>query len=141
MTSNKRTAKDEHIQKVLNILLQHPNGVDRRELVFLITGKPAMENILMDTVDRTNRAAIQALRNRGYLIISSTGKGCGGYRITNDRTLVENTISELESRRERMAEMIRGMRRAYGITPPATITPTPKTIQLELLHNLAKVNP
>src|SRR5512137_2188955 len=99
MTDTKRKVSEGLIQKVLDILRGHPEGVDRRSLVEMTAGRPAMDNIANDLADRDNRTAIQKLREKGLHIASnSSGKG---YRLTEDRREIEKTITEMESRRER----------------------------------------
>lgn len=128
-----RKVDESLVQRIIDFLRGNPEGADRRTLVEKIHGRPAMTNLSNDLADRDNRAAIQAARRRGvHIVSSSSGKG---YRLSNDRAEVEKTIVELESRRERIAEEIRGMRRTYGMEPVKKVHLVENATQLDLLND------
>jgi hypothetical protein len=102
--------------------------ITRRMLIWKVFGASVSEQQLNNNrLDRQVRKAIENLRLRGYPIVSSSaGKG---YGLVTDRKEIEGMISEMEGRREALAEQIRALRRANNL--PATYQAPQKATQLQ----------
>ena len=102
-------------RKVFQVLAEVPGErVTRPELVLRVFGIPVAQGSLgSNPEDRKIRKCIERLQGRGFPILASSGEA--GYWMETDPTEIETYIAELESRRERMAEKIRSLRRAKGV--------------------------
>lgn len=87
-----------------------PEPVTRKQLIEKVYGYVVFGTVTNNSVaDRRIRKAIEALREWGCPIMSSaSGKG---YWMADKPGEIEIFIAELESRREKMADKIRAMRR------------------------------
>jgi hypothetical protein len=83
-------------QTIVDVLLEHPEGRTRQQLVMDVFGVPARPNINNDTRDRKNREAIASLFDKGYPILSNSGEA--GYRMDWNEDSILPMIAEWESR-------------------------------------------
>jgi len=99
-------------RKVFQLLRDHPDGLDRYQLVHRIYGYTPLK-IDGNTDDRKIRKAIGKLRERLFPIISTSGSP--GYRLDTSREAVQKMIRELRSRRDRIDEQIQAASKFYSI--------------------------
>jgi hypothetical protein len=83
-------------QAIVDVLLEHPEGRTRQQLVMDVFGVPARPNINNDTSDRKNREAIASLFDKGYPILSNSGEA--GYRMDWNEDAIRPMVAEWESR-------------------------------------------
>ena len=109
-------------QKVLVLISQATRTpgktISRRRLIYDVFRHVIPENELANSAeDRQIRKAIENLRLRGQPIISSSASK--GYSLLTDKHEIEKMITEMESRRESLADQIRSLRNTYGLAPRA----------------------
>lgn len=108
-------------RRIMEILVDHigqENRIKRDDLVRRVIYGYGSFPRLSDTDDRKVRLAIASLQEQGYPILSDSGEG-GRWLAKPDE--IEGYIAELESRRERLHEKIKALRRAdrmAWVTPP-----------------------
>jgi hypothetical protein len=90
--------------RVLDALLEAPNGITRRGLIRVVYGVEAQRNLSNDPYDRKTRKAIESLRKRLIPIVSSSGKA--GYRLDTSPEAIQNMIAELKSQIAHMEQKI-----------------------------------
>lgn len=100
-------------RKILEALLQAPNGLTRQGLIRIVFGVEPQRNLANDPYDRKIRKGIESLRNRMIPINSSSGEA--GYRLDTSPGAVENMIRELESRIAHLQQKVEIARQLYGM--------------------------
>jgi hypothetical protein len=113
-------------RKVFSLLKDHPDGLTRGNLVFMIYGY-VPSNLGNDNNDRKIRKAIEALRRRLFPIVSTSSQA--GYRLDVSRETVEKMIGELQHRKAKIQDQINAAAKFYSI--PEFTEPVMAT-QLEL---------
>ena len=98
---------------LFTVLQEHPQGLNRRDLVFIIFGKMAHENIANDTNDRKIRDTIAAMRSRLIPIVSTSGES--GYRLDDSPEARKAMLAEMISRRDRINEQIAAASKVWEI--------------------------
>lgn len=110
-------------KKVFDLLRDHPDGLDRYQLVHKIYGYIPLK-IDGNSDDRKIRKTIERLRQRLFPIVSTSGKP--GYRLDTSREAVEKMIRELQSRRQHLDEQIQAASKFYRIP---VYTPDPREVK------------
>ena len=100
-------------RSLYNILQDHPKGINRRDLVYIIFGKHANENIANDTNDRKIRDTIASMRSRLIPIVSTSGES--GYRLDDSPEARKSMLNEMISRRDRINEQIEAASKVWEI--------------------------
>lgn len=108
-------------RQVLDLLRVHPEGMDRYQLLHEIYGPGFAYNartrgLANSNEDRKIRKAIEALRERGICIVSSSGEA--GYRLDTSPEVVGAMINELQSRVQRLNAHIDRLVILYDIPHP-----------------------
>ncbi|MEI7846357.1 MAG: hypothetical protein WCK35_11190 [Chloroflexota bacterium] len=98
---------------LFGVLMDHPQGLNRRDLVFILFGKQANENIANDTNDRKIRDTIAAMRSRLIPIVSTSGES--GYRLDDSPEARKAMLAEMISRRDRINEQIEAASKVWEI--------------------------
>lgn len=115
-------------KQVFQLLRDHPDGLDRYQLVHAIYGYIPVK-VDGNNEDRKIRKAIERLRQRLFPIVSTSSKP--GYRLDTSRDAVQKMIREMESRRDRMNEQIEVASKFYDI--PVEYTADPRMVkQMEM---------
>jgi predicted DNA-binding transcriptional regulator YafY len=91
-------------RRILKAFLQKPNGLTRQELVYIVFGARVGRNLNNDTRDRKIRKGIESLRNRGVMIVSTSGGA--GYKLDADSETIQSMLRELKSRISRLQERV-----------------------------------
>lgn len=100
-------------QQVLKELEEHPAGIKRRELqISLFAG-------YSDSADRVIRKAIKSLRDKGFVIASSS-RSCG-YRLTTNNEEVKHYVNEQIKRAKACMRTARKVRQAYQLRDQLSI--------------------
>lgn len=84
------------VQKILDALLQAPEGLTRKGLIRIVFGEEPDSNLSNDTRDRKIRKGIEHLRNLGFPIVSTSGRA--GYKLDTDPENIACMVRELKSR-------------------------------------------
>jgi hypothetical protein len=103
----------ELARKLYFTLQDHPEGVTRAQLVYLLFGRAAKANLGNDTADRKIRATIAAMRSRLIPIVSTSGDA--GYKLDDSPEARHAMLSEMVSRRDRMNEQIEAASKSWQI--------------------------
>ena len=90
--------------RIFNAFLQNPNGLTRQELVYIVFSARVGRNLNNDTRDRKIRKGIESLRNRGVMIVSTSGGA--GYKLDANPETIQCMLSELKSRITRLQERV-----------------------------------
>ena len=91
-------------QRTLKALLKSPDGLTRQQLIRRVFHKSPKPNLNNDINDRMIRKAIESLRNKGVLIISTSGGA--GYQLDADPESTQCMLQELKSRIVRLQERV-----------------------------------
>ncbi len=83
-------------QRTLEALLKSPDGLTRQQLIRRVFHKRPKPNLNNDINDRMIRKAIEGLRNKGVLIVSTSGGA--GYQLDADPGTIQCMLQELKSR-------------------------------------------
>lgn len=103
----------DHLQRqVYQLLRDHPEGLDRYQLVYRIFGYLPL-TLEGNNDDRKIRKAIERLRQRLFPIVSTSSQP--GYRLDASREAIFKMIHELQSRRARIDEQIAAASKFYNI--------------------------
>lgn len=115
----------EREAKILQLLLDHRQGLTRQELVSAIDGYWP-QNINNDHADRKNRKAIAALRDRLMPITATSGEA--GYCLDAIPEALEAMRAEMMHRRdecqgkiERIGQMLHKLKWKNNLEPPAVV--------------------
>lgn len=100
-------------RKILEALLQAPNGLNRKGLIRVVFGEEAQNNLGNDTRDRKIRKGIESLRNCLIPIVSSSGKA--GYRLDTNPETIDGMIREWESRIAHLQQKVDAARNYYNL--------------------------
>lgn len=105
-------------RKIFNALNRNPEGLTRRELVYLIYGYMLgqLDDLGSNKHDRKIRAAIASMQDRLVPIVSSSGKA--GYRLDVSRQTAERMALEMESRATKLLDKARRIRQFHSIPMP-----------------------
>lgn len=115
-------------KQVFQLLRDHPDGLDRYQLVHAIYGYIPVK-VDGNNEDRKIRKAIERLRQRLFPIVSTSSKP--GYRLDTSKEAVQKMIRELESRRDHINEQITAASKFYDI--PVEYTADPRMVkQMEM---------
>ena len=98
---------------LFNVLSERPAGMARRDLVWVIFGVQAKENLSNDTNDRKIRDTIAAMRSRLIPIVSTSGES--GYRLDDSPEARKGMLAEMISRRDRLNEQIEAASKSWAI--------------------------
>jgi hypothetical protein len=101
-------------RRIFKTFLQNPNGLTRQELVYTVFGARVGRNLNNDTRDRKIRKGIESLRNRGVMIVSTSGGA--GYKLDADTETIQCMLRELKSRITRLQERV-DMIKYYHLPP------------------------
>lgn len=104
---------DQLERQIFNALKRNPDGLTRRELVFVIYGEilHPSDDINNNKHDRKIRMAIAAMQDRLIPIVSSSGQP--GYRLDASREHAERMALELESRATKLQDKAKRIRQFY----------------------------
>jgi hypothetical protein len=92
-------------EDVLEKLKEFPQGIKRRELqIYLFAG-------FSSNADRRIRHAIKGLRDKGFVIVSSSDHS--GYKLTTDQNEVKHYVAEQIKRAKACMRTARRVRQAY----------------------------
>ncbi|CAG1014601.1 hypothetical protein ANAEL_05024 [Anaerolineales bacterium] len=91
-------------RRIFKVFIQKPNGLTRQELVHIVFGARVGRNLNNDTRDRKIRKGIESLRNRGVIIVSTSGGA--GYKLDADYETMQSMLRELKSRISRLQERV-----------------------------------
>lgn len=89
---------------VLDALLNAPKGLTRPELIRIVSGKEPGPNLNFDTQDRKLRRAIEGLRDRGVIIISSGRRA--GYTLFADTMAMQGMVLDMKNRITRLQKRV-----------------------------------
>jgi hypothetical protein len=117
-------------RKIFELLRDHPDGLDRYQLVANIYGYIPLK-IDGNTDDRKIRKAIEKLRKRLFPIVSTSSRP--GYRLDTSKEAAERMLAELYSRIGHMQEQAEAVSKFYQI-------PMPKTYRTTHPHRQQKPN-
>lgn len=96
-----RAGKLKKVERmVLDALLNAPKGLTRPELIRIVSGKEPGPNLNFDTQDRKLRRAIEGLRDRGVIIISSGRRA--GYTMFADANAMQGMMLDMKNRIARL---------------------------------------
>lgn len=90
---------------VLELLKNAQNGIKRHDLQMYMFFKTSPNN------DRRIRRTIKVLRDRGFVIVSSSDRS--GYRLTTDQNEVKHYVNEQIKRAKACLKTARRVREAY----------------------------
>ncbi|MBI5955080.1 MAG: hypothetical protein HY865_25775 [Chloroflexi bacterium] len=100
-----KTGELKEIERgIFKAFFQKPNGLTRQELVYIVFGARVGRNLNNDTRDRKIRKGIESLRNRGVMIVSTSGGA--GYKLNADSETIQRMLRELKSRITRLQERV-----------------------------------
>ena len=109
---------DELEHKIFNALKRNPDGLTRRELIYVIYGYMLgqLDDLGSNKHDRKIRVAIANMQDRLVPIVSSSGKA--GYRLDTSRETAERMALEMESRAAKLQDKARRIRKFHSIPVP-----------------------
>lgn len=91
-------------QRTLKALLKSPDSLTRQQLIRRVFHKRPKPNLNNDINDRMIRKTIESLRNKGVLIVSTSGGA--GYQLDADSEAIQCMLQELKSRIVRLQERV-----------------------------------
>lgn len=112
---------DELERKIFDALTANPDGLTRRELIFVIYGVRFLpfEDLGSSKYDRKIRLAIASMQERLVPIVSSSGKA--GYKLDASKETAEKMAIEMESRAAKLREKARRIRMFHSIPIPVEL--------------------
>ena len=112
---------DELERKIFNALKRNPDGLTRRQLVYVIYGYMLgqLDDLGSNKHDRKIRAAIANMQDRLVPIVSSSGKA--GYRLDVSKETAEQMALEMDSRAAKLQDKARRIRQFHSIPMPVEL--------------------